>query len=197
MEVTESVSYPVMTGTPMARAAVFNRYIAKRLDLARGMFAASGIKPEPGEEFSIDFQRFYEIHRFDTRLASIEFYEHHEANFGHGWRREYVINWDVVHDRPLVLADLFRDDSNWQQAVEDFAVKYIREDGGYSDDAVELARDGAVADEGAWRFERDGATLLLGHGERSMVGASVEVTIPYDVLAPYLRAGAPLLPDKP
>jgi hypothetical protein len=44
----------------------------------------------------------------------------------------------------------------------------------------------------AWLFDDDGATLMLGHGERSMVGASIEVAIPYDVLAPYLRADAPL-----
>jgi hypothetical protein len=43
LRVYESDSYPVLIG-PKARGDAFNHYIAQRLNLGKGMFAASGIK---------------------------------------------------------------------------------------------------------------------------------------------------------
>jgi hypothetical protein len=51
------------------------------------------------------FDRSYEIRRFGDRMISIEIFESHESYFGHGWRAEYTINWDMRRNRPLRASD--------------------------------------------------------------------------------------------
>ena len=155
------------------------------------MFAASGIKLDAKPPGETTFSRYYEIGRLDSRLISIEILELHESYVGHGWRMEYAVNWDLEHGKPLHVADIFKPDQDWQQAVVAYAIKYIHENEDMRDPESFVHTDD-VEDDEAWLFDDDGAVLLLGHGERSMVGASVDVPIPYDVLAPYVRADAPL-----
>ena len=188
LRVEESDSYPVLIG-PSARVAAFNRYVAQRLNLAKGMFAASGIELEPRPPGDTTFSRYYEIHRFDAALISIEVFRFHESYFGHGWREEFTINWDIRHDRPLHLADIFSKEKDWQQSIYDYAIKDIREAGDIQD-PERWFNSGEVDDDEAWLFNDDDAVLLFGHGERSMVGASAEVSIPYDALQPFLQPAA-------
>ena len=190
--VDESDSFPWMAGTPQARADAFNHYIAERLNLAKGMFAASGIKLDARPEGDTTFSRYYEIHRFDDRLISLEIYQFHESYFGHGWRAEYAITWDLRRDRPLRIADIFRSDRDWRQAIYDLAMKHIHEDGDFQDPESAFGPSD-IDDDEAWLFDDDGAVLLLGHLERSMVGASAEVAIPYNELQPFLRPDAPVV----
>jgi uncharacterized protein len=189
--VDESDSYPWMLGTPPERATAFNRYIAQRLNLAKGMFAASGIKLDARPSGDTTFSRTYEIHRFDNRLISLEISQFHESYFGHGWRAEYAITWDLRRDRPLRIADLFRSDRDWQQAIYDLAMQHIHAAGDIQDPESAFAPS-SIDDDDAWLFDADGAVLLLGHGERSMVGASADVAFPYDELQPFLRSDAPV-----
>jgi uncharacterized protein len=188
LRVDESDSYPVLLG-PTTRVAAFNHHVSQRLDLAKGMFAASGIKLEPRPPGDTTFSRYYEIHRFDSALLSIEIFRFHESYFGHGWREEFTINWDLRHDRPLRLADIFGKEKDWQQGIYDYAMKDLHEGGDMQDPERWFDR-AEVDDDEAWLFNDDGAVLLFGHGERSMVGASAEVAIPYDVLEPYLQPAA-------
>lgn len=187
--VFETDSFPFMTGTPPAHADTFNHYIAQRLVLAKGMFATSGVKLDTAPQGDTTFDRSYEIHRFDDRLISIEMLQSHESYFGHGWRSEYAINWDLRRDRPLHVTDFFRPDLNWRQLLYDLVMKHIRDDGDFQDPESTFSPS-EIDDDEAWLFNDDGAVLLLEHGERSMVGASVEVSIPYDELQPFLRSDA-------
>ena len=187
VRVEELDRYPVLLG-PKPRVDAFNHYIAQRLNLAKGMFAASGIKLDAKPEGDTTFDRSYEIHRFDDRMISIEIFESHESYFGHGWRAEYAINWDLRRNRPLRVIDIFLKQPDWQQSIYAFAMKAVREQGDIHDPESWFNSD-AVDDDDAWLFDDDGAVLLLGHGERSMVGASADAAIPYDVLAAVLAAG--------
>jgi hypothetical protein len=185
-----------MVGRPQARVAAFNHYISQHLKPAMGLFAASGIKLDPKPEGDTSFSRYYEIHRFDDRLISIEFFQYHEGYIGHAWRAEFVINWDLQRDRPLRIADIFSPDKDWRQGIYAFAMKSLREAGEIENPESWFSSDD-VNDDDALLFDDDGAVLLLGHGERSLAGASADVTIPDDVLRPYLRSDAPISPpDK-
>jgi hypothetical protein len=190
-EVTETNSYPWLTGLPADKVAAFNRYITQALKPAQSRYLNSDLKADPTAPGETVFERFYEIHRCDERLVSIEMFNHHEFNFGHGWRSEFVINWNFAHNRPLVIGDLFAPNQDWQRAISDEALKVAREDydAKYAEEMISPA---AVDSADVWLFDDDGATLMLGHGERSMVGAMIDVALPYDVFAPYLRPDAPL-----
>lgn len=191
-KVTETNRYPSLAGAPTGKAAAFNRYITQTLKPAQSLYLRSGVKPDPTAPGETVFDRFYEIHRFDDRLISIEIFDHHEANFGHGWRSEFIINWNLSHNRPLDLGDVFVTGHDWQRPIAEFVLKSARED--YDPKYVEsVVSPEALDNIGAWLFGDDSATLVLDHGERSMVGASIEVAVPYDVLAPYMRSDAPLL----
>jgi len=190
VRVEESDRYPVLLG-PKSRVDAFNRTIAQRLNLAKGMFAASGIKLDAKPEGDTTFDRSYEIHRFDDRMISIEIFETHESYFGHGWRSEYAINWDLRRNRSLRVSDIFLKEPDWRQALYALAMKAVREQGDIHDPDSWFNSD-AVDDDDAWLFDDDGAVLLLGHGERSMVGVSADAPIPYDVLQPFLQPTAPM-----
>jgi uncharacterized protein len=190
VRVEESDRYPVLLG-PKPRVDAFNRYITQRLNLAKGMFAASGIKLDAKPDGDTTFSRSYEIHRFDDRMLSIEIFEAHESYFGHGWRSEYAINWDLRRGRPLRVSDIFLKEPGWQQAIYSLAMKAVREQGDINN-PESWFNDGAVDDDDAWLFDDDGAVLLLGHGERSMVGASADAAIPYDAMRPFVRPDAPM-----
>ena len=190
LRVDESDSYPVLIG-PKAQVDAFNRYVAQRLQLSKGMFAASGIRLDPKPEGDTTFSRYYEIHRFDATLISIEFFRFHESYFGHGWRAEFTINWDLRNNRPLRIEHIFRTDKDWQQGIYDYAMKDLREQGD-TQNPESWFSSAEVADDEAWLFDDDGAVVLFGHGERSMVGASADASIPYDVLQPFLRPDTPL-----
>jgi uncharacterized protein len=196
LRVDEADSYPWLVGRPQAAADAFNRYIARRLMPEKGLFEASGLKLDPKPDGDTTFSRYYEVHHFDDRLISIEFFQYHESYVGHAWRSEFVVNWDVRRGRPLRLADIFRSDRDWQQAIYDYAMKQIREAGEISEPSGWFNVH-ELDDEDAWLFDDEEATLLLGHGERSLAGASADVSISYDVLKPFLREDAPLpVPDK-
>jgi uncharacterized protein len=191
LRVEESNRYPMLLG-PKPRVDAFNHYIAHRLNLAQGMFAASGIKIDTKPEGDTTFDRSYEIHRFDDRMISIEVFETHESYFGHGWRAEYAINWDLRRNRPLRVIDIFLKEPGWQQTVYALAMKAVRERGDINN-PESWFNSATVDDDDAWLFDDDGAVLLLGHGERSMVGASADAVIPYDVLQPFLQPDAPMV----
>ena len=129
-----------------------------------------------------DIRRYYEIHRSDDRLISIEFFQYHESYIGHGWRSEFAINWDLKRGRALRTADIFESDTDWQQGIYDYAMKDLREQGDIAAPESWFSR-AEVDDDEAWVFDGEAATLLLGHGERSMVGASADVSIPYEVFS--------------
>jgi uncharacterized protein len=192
LQVAEVDDYPVLVGNPRTQVLAFNRYIYRRLNLGTGMFAASGIKLDPKLSGETTFSRGYEIRRFDARMISIEIFESHESYFGHGWRSEYALSWDLERGEPARIANVFRPDQSWQQAVVDYALKYIHEHDDIQD-PESFVRPEDVEDDDVWLFDEDGAVLLLGHGERSMVGASDDVPIPYEFLAPYLAPTTPLL----
>ena len=192
LRVTEADSHPWLTGTPAARVAAFNRFVSIRCDLGKGMFAAAPIELDAKPSGETRYDRFYEIHHMDGKLISIEMFMHHESYFGHGWRAEFALNWDLLLNRPIKVADLFRPDLDWSQAIMDHVRNWLREDGSLGD-PDSIASLGDPGDDESWLFNDDGAVLLIGRGERSMAGASADVPIPYDVLIPFLRPDTPLL----
>ncbi len=74
VRVEESDRYPLLLG-PKPRVEAFNRHIAQRLNLTKGMFAASGIKLDAKPDGDTTFDRSYEIHRFDDSMISIEIFK--------------------------------------------------------------------------------------------------------------------------
>jgi uncharacterized protein len=188
LRVVESDSHPWLTGFPESRAAAFNKYVSERCELRKSMFAAAPVELDAKPEGTTQYDRFYEIHHMDGKLISIEMFMHHESYYGHGWRSEFALNWDLRLNRPLDIAALFRPGLDWQSAVMDQVRKWVHEED-YNDSLVDLAEP--ESDE-SWLFDSDGAILLIGRGERSMAGASADVPIPYDVLIPFLVPDAPL-----
>jgi uncharacterized protein YecT (DUF1311 family) len=182
----ESDVYPWLVGSPAAKPAAFNQAILKNMHLDTHPFAQAGFDNEPGLHF--DFDRSYQLHHVDARLISLEMFIHHEGNIGHGWQEQYTVNWDLAHDRPLDLDALFAD-GKWKAAIVAYALDDVKD---AVQDPGSLIYEASVDDPSAWVFDDDGAVIRFGHGERSMAGASAEVTIPYDVLEPYLRPDAPL-----
>ena len=189
--VTETDEHPWLTGAPPARAAAFNRYVSSRLRLDASMFALSGIELDPKPSGDTTFRRSYEIHHFDSRLISVEIFTFHESYFGHGWRSEFGLNWDLAAGRPVHVVDLFRPGVDWHAVVTARARDWLREE---SDNpgAADYLNDRTLDDNESWLFDDDGAVLLLGRGERSMAGDFADVPIPYDVLVPLLRPDPPL-----
>jgi hypothetical protein len=106
--VTETNSYPWLTGMPADKVAAFNRYLTQLLNPAQSLYLHSVVKPDPTAPGETVFDRFYEIHRCDERLISIEIFNHHGANFGHGWRSEFIINWNLARNRALESAICLR-----------------------------------------------------------------------------------------
>jgi uncharacterized protein len=191
LRVTEDDNHPWLTGRPAPRAAEFNRYVSGRLNLRKGMFAAAPIELDAKPEGKTEYDRFYEIHHLDGKLISIEMFTHHESYFGHGWREEFALNWDLKQSRPIKVADLFRPDLDWREVVMDHVRNWPREDGSFND-PEDIANLAQPDDDEGWLFDDDSAVLLIGRGERSMVGTSADVPVPYDVLAPLLRPDGPL-----
>jgi hypothetical protein len=191
LKVTETESHPFLTAMPAARADAFNRYVAKRFDLARGLFAAGPIDIGRHPEGETTYDRFYEIHYLNGRLISVEVYTHHESFFGHGWRSEFGLNWDAKRGRPMRVADLFRSGTDFRDAIAETVRAWAKEN--VSDAAVDdLVAMASPDDDESWLFDDNGGVLLIGRGERSMVGLSADVPIPYTVLAPFLVPDAPL-----
>lgn len=186
-DVEESDDYPWLVGEPREKAAAFDRWITTRLRLGTGLFAGAGIKLERDLEGTNQYQRSFTIGLFDARLISLRFSEHHEATVGHGWINDYALNWDLARDRPLDVDSIFRSDIDWKPKFRQLAIEFLRED---DKDKAETA--GIYVDSADWLFTKEGATLLLGPGERSLAGFSAEATIPYAQLAPLLRPDAPL-----
>lgn len=182
----ETDSYPWLVGMPAAKAAAFDHAILGELHLDRHPFAGAGFDNEPDLHF--DFDRSYVLHRVDERLISLEIFIHHEGNIGHGWQEQFTVNWDVAHDRRLDLDDLFSGDK-WQAAVLAYALNDVKDE---VTEPESFINEGTVDDASAWVFDDDGAAIRFGHGERSGAGASAEVSVPYEVLKPYVRPGAPL-----
>jgi uncharacterized protein len=191
LRVTETEDHPWLTGQPAGRADAFNRYVSKRLELAKGLFAAAPIQLDAKPEGETQYSRYYEIHHMDGKLISIEFFTYHESYFGHAWRSEFALNWDLGRNRPLNVETLFRTDADWRAAVTEHARSWLNTEGDSGDPEAVLSLLELDDNEG-WLFNDDGAVLLPGRGERSLAGASAEIPVPYDVLAPYLSPDAPL-----
>ena len=190
-DLIESDAYPWLTGEPTATAAAFNHYVARNFNLTKGLFEAAGIKLEPDVPGGSIYRRFYELYHTDVRLISLEVFEYHEANFGHAWRAERALNWDLMHGRPLTLGDIFVSDSKWQDAVTTFVHANLRssDDVQNPDSLIDVAD---LTDTESWLFDDSNAILLLGRGERSLAGESADVKLPYEVLQPFLRRDATL-----
>jgi uncharacterized protein YecT (DUF1311 family) len=189
--VTETDSHPWLAGPPGPQVTAFNQYVSRRLTLGRSMFSVAPVELDKPPGGDTEYNRFYEIHHIDTRLISVEVFTHHESYFGHGWRSEFALNWDLNTGEPIKIAALFRPDKDWRQAVRGAVRAWLNDDGSF-DKPEDIAALCDPDDNEGWLFNDDGAVLLLGRGERSMVGASAEVPVPYETLRPYLKTDAPL-----
>lgn len=189
--VTETEAYPWLTGKPASLTEPFNRHVLDRLAVKQGLFAAAPIDVGPKPEGETTYDRWYEIHWTDQRLISVEVYTHHESFFGHGWRSEFALNWDLKTNRPIHVADLFKPDTAWHKAVLDEALSWLNDNADFGKPNEVLALADPEDDE-SWLFDDDGGVLLIGREERSMAGTSADVPIPYKVLAPFLRPDGPI-----
>jgi uncharacterized protein YecT (DUF1311 family) len=193
LRVKETDSHPWLTGTPATQVAAFNHYVSVRLALDKGMFASMPIKIDRPPQGATEYERFYEIHRFDGRLISVKVYIHHESYVGHAWRSEFALNWDLAAGNPVHVADLFRADAGWRAAVTEAARKWLT-DNDDDKDLLDYVDNDALNDDEGWLFDDSGAVLMLGRGERSMVGLAEDVPVPWEVLTPLLKPDAPLRP---
>jgi uncharacterized protein YecT (DUF1311 family) len=186
-KVNETDQAPWLVGVPAAKAEAFNQAIFNELKPDRNQFADAGFDDMPDAVFT--YNRSYALHHADERLISLDIEIFHEANFGHGWQEETAFNWDLARDRPLDFDGLFQDET-WKAAIVEYAINDAKDQ--MKQDPGDLISEASVDDPAAWVFDDDGATIRFGHRERSGAGASIEVTIPYDVLAPLLRSDTPL-----
>jgi uncharacterized protein YecT (DUF1311 family) len=191
----ESDIYPSMSGGPAADA--FNRYVAKTLALNkrrmddRDLFAFG----DDVADMKLFARRMYSLAYFDARVASFEIATYDYTGGAHEAINESSLNWDVARARPFGLDEVFAKDKPWRKFATDFCIRELHEDfeAQGAPDPDREAVDRVVGDGDNWLWGADAATVhFTVYTIASFSGGESDVRIPYDALAAYLRADAPV-----
>jgi hypothetical protein len=189
----EDDGYPWLTGTPADKAQAFNRHIEKTLALASRLSRFNPRDLKSMGEGVEHLVRSFEVHHFDGHLISLQVNRTNAGPTGHTWMSEYAINWDLDRGKPLKLADVFRIDRKFWEAVLAEARKYLKENSDMADvDGWLDSVSADVKDDANWLFDGRGVIVLLGHGPRSPAGTAAEIPIGYAGFKHFLKTGRPL-----
>jgi uncharacterized protein YecT (DUF1311 family) len=194
-ETEESDVYPWMSGGPAADA--FNRYVAKALALGKRRMDDKDLFPfgDEVDDMKLFARRTYSLVRFDAHVASLQIATFDYTGGAHEAINESSLNWDVARAKPFGLDDVFAKDAPWRKFATDFCLAQLHEDfaGQGAPDPDRESVEAVVGDGDNWLWGTDAATVhFTVYTIASFSGGESDVRIPYDRLAPYLRADAPV-----
>lgn len=194
-ETEESDIYPWMIGS--ASADAFNRYIAKALALDRHRMDDKDLFPFGDEvaDMKLHARRTYSLARLDANVASLQIATFDYTGGAHEAISESSLNWDIARMKPFGLDDVFAKGSAWRTFATDFCLKALHEDfeqqGAADPDRESVAS--VVGNGDNWLWGADAATVhFTVYTIASFSGGESDVRIPYNALAPYLRADSPV-----
>ena len=194
-ETEESDTYPWMIGGSAADA--FNRYVARSLALDKRRMDDKDLFPfgDDVADMKLFARRTYSLARFDARIASLQIATFDYTGGAHEAIIETSLNWDVERAKPFGLDDVFAKDTPWRKFATDFCIAELHEDfeAQGAPDPDREAVESVVGHGDNWLWGADAATVhFTVYTIASFSGGESDVRIPYDALAPYLRADAPI-----
>ena len=192
----ESDIYPALIGG--AEAEAFNAHVAKVLRLGQRRMDDKDLFPfgEEVADMKLSARRTYDVHRFDTRLVSLQVSTYDYTGGAHEALDESSLNWDLARSRAIALEDVFDKNKPWRKFVVDFCLRDLHEElaGEQEPGPDRSAIERAVGDASAWLWGKDAATVhFTVYAIASFSGGEFDVVIPYSYLEPYLRSDAPVL----
>lgn len=191
----DSDIYPVMSGGP--QAAAFNAYVTKALKLNGWRMDDKTIfryGDDLDEGATLHAHRSYSVVRFDDRVASLSF---GTSDFTGGHDEEhggFALNWDMAKAKLIALGDVLT--GNWQPVVLGYATKFIakkvKEDNASADMDVSGLKT-QLLDNANWLWKKDKAIVSFSvFMNGGMPAQAYDVDLPYTMLKPYLKPGAPI-----
>lgn len=191
----ESDIYPWMRGGP--QAAAFNAFIVKvlRLDAWRMDDARLFRYDDDVNGMRLHARRSYAVQRFDGRVVSVDisksdFVGGHDEEHG-----ETALNWQLDRAQPIRLEDVFSKGSDWKSFVTGYCMKNLRKQTAQDNMPADLdiSDVGAtVANSDKWLWGSGNATVMFAIFMNSgMPQGEYAVDIPYALLKPFMKAGAP------
>ncbi|MGH9754185.1 MAG: DUF3298 domain-containing protein [Blastocatellia bacterium] len=102
------------------------------------------------------------------------------------------LNYDLNHNSPISLDDLFTPNSNYLKVISDYSIKELKkqfkEDGEEWDDGIERGAGPEASNFHTWNITPDGLKITFDPGQVSpYIGPDREVFIPYSVLKPIIK----------
>jgi hypothetical protein len=192
----ETDIYPWLSGG--REAGAFNAYVSKALKLDQRRMDDKDLFPF-GEDIVADMKlsahRTYSVHRFDTRVASVQIQTFDYTGGAHEVIGESSLNWDIERARALSLHDVFDDAKSWRSFATDYCLRDLKDQasGGEPLDPDRSAVESVVEDEANWLWGTSAATVhFTVYTVASFAGGEFDVEIPYEALEPYFRADAPV-----
>jgi len=200
--------YPQIVGSQIAGAEAFNQrvkaWVEGQIEEARRSFAAAaaepGVRPpaddQPGSALVLHYDLFYP----SQSLISLRFTsESYFAGAAHGTTQHVSLLLALERGRALAASDLFRPESGWQEALARQCLQQLTQAAAgepgnefLPDDAANAVRE-VVSDLANWSFDGDGALIAFDpYTLFAYAAGTKEVTLPYELLRPYLRPDAPV-----
>jgi len=197
-QIEESDIYPWMAGGPQATA--FNVYVSATLGLDKRRMDDRDLFPfgQDVADMKLYARRTYALARFDERVASLQIQTFDYTGGAHEAISEASLNWDMARAKPFALDDVFVKDTSWRAFVTDFCIKVLHD--GFAEqgapDPDREAVESVVGDGDNWLWGPKAATVhFTVYAIASFAAGESDVAIPYDVLVPYLRTDAVVLPS--
>lgn len=188
---TESDTIPWVSGGGNS----FNTFMTSLLEPNRWRTDDTSLFLTDVEGVTLIARRGYRVTRFDRRIVSIEIVTRDYTGGNQDVRSAKGHTYDLARARPVTLADVFLPRANWKSAVTAYCAKDLArqyaEDNATPPETVEVAS--TVAAEGAWLWTKDGAEMIyIADTVGGLAGREYDIDIPFKVLAPYMKADAPV-----
>ena len=193
--VAENDVYPWMSGG--AAAGAFNAFIAKALALAHWRTDDRDRFPRTTDAGDLQMyaRRSYMVARFDDRIVSLQVSTRDFTGGNRDALEQKTLTWDLAKARVITPESVMAPDKDWKAFVAGFCKKDLHRQMSERDapdlDDAEIAA--AVAEGSNWLWRKDGATVVfMVTSIGGLPGGEFDVDIPFGVLAPYMRADAPV-----
>lgn len=198
--------YPQVTGAPDTRFDKFNqeaknlvtRKVAEfRKDMAERSAEVNVDTSEMGSDLSVG----YTVGFASDELISVEFgVGGYYAGAAHPNSYTQVINYDVKNGKPLKLADLFKPNTKYLQAMSAFAIKNLKSqaktqgaDSMLTDETIQEGAGPQLKNFKSWTITRKGLAITFDSYQVAPYAAGPqEVVIPYSALKDLINPDGPL-----
>lgn len=188
---------PAMSGG--LQAAAFNAFIAKTLNLPKWrMDDKSLFQFDISDDMKLYAHRSYYVARFDARIVALDITTSDYVGGHDEQSTDMSLAWNLEKSGPVAFADVFATGKNWRKFVIAYCDKDLHRqtDGdGITDDLTADDMSARVSDSTNWTWSKGHATIgfLISMGGGGPESAYT-VDIPYNLLKPYMKANAPVLP---